>query len=574
MERNRLRSRNRLTALFALALLAPASLTLGCGNKLEKARTAWADGEGDFEEAEHLYKEAIDNPKTKDEAKKELAAIYAIKGKKAKSRPKIADKFFEKALELDPQNEEALEGRARAMIARGMPDQALAFVEQGAASGKCKPCKRVLSGLLIDRGDRAYRENKFAEAENDYDRAAAILPNAHVALGIARARLAQGKTESAAESLRTAVDLINVHDLGSRQQFLELRKFAVMAALNEDKPEVADKMLDLVPDGVGAEEQVDLAIEVALEMRKRNKPELAVERLESLLGAHEQGKLKVGAGKISDIRAILTGLYVARSGQRLAKGDMDGADADIVDALKLAPNEPALMLQRVLISAGKKDTKAAEAALQKIDSKTSGWGQVYALLATMRVHDLVEAGKVDAARGELDKAKAKAPDLPEVHVATAELLALTEVDNIKKKDIAELKKTSLVKYDGKVTRLGEALSELDWSKQSLAALGADYPYRGPGTDKLIEELTKKLSAKYPFKVKFQKSSKPIIIFKNDGAAPVQAKIKCGWTVLSEKVAPSKSSKYTADRPGFCTVELGGKPATLLVEPYTEVEIPL
>jgi tetratricopeptide (TPR) repeat protein len=572
MERNVLRTRSRLIAsLFALALVVPA---VGCGNKLEKARSAWADGEGDFDDAERLYKEAMEKDKTRDEAKIELAAIYATRGKQAKSRPKIADKFYEKALALDPQNEEALEGRARAMIARGLPDDAIAFVEQGAASGKCKPCKRVLSGLLIDRGDRYYRANQFAEAESDYTRASAILPNAHVALGIVRARLAQGKTEAAAEALRPAVDLINVHDLGARQQFLELRKFAVMAALNEDKAEIADKMLDLVPDGVGAEEQVDLAIEVALEMRKRNKPEPAVERLESLLGSYDQGKLKISAGKISDIKAILTGLYVARSASRLAKGDLDGADADIVEALKLRPNEPALMLQRVLISAGKNERKEAEAALQKIDSKTSGYGQVSALLSTMKVHELVTAGKVDAARNELERAKAKAPDLPEVHVATAELLALTEVENLKKKDVVELKKTGLVKYDGKVTRMGEALSELDWSKQSLASLGADYPYRGPGTDKLIEELVSKLSAKYGFKVKFNKSSKPIIVFKNDGAAPVQVKIKCLWTVLSEKVAPSKTSKFTADRPGFCTVELGGKPATWLAEPYTETEIPL
>ncbi len=578
MERNRLRPRRRLTAsTFALVLLAaPAMLlSVGCSNKLEKARTAWADGEGDFDEAEKLYLEAIEHPKSKDEAKVELAAIYTAKGKAAKSRPKRADAFFEKAIELDPNNEEALEGRARALIARGLPDDALAFVERRATGGKCKPCTRVLSSLLVDRGDRYYRESKFAEAEQDYIRAGEILPNAHVALGIARARLAQNKLEEASQALGQAAELINVHDTGSRQQFLELRKFAVVAAINAAQPEIANKMLDYVPDGVGAEEQVDLAIEVSLEMRKKNQPELAVERLETLIDAHAQGKLKVGEEKLGDIRMILVGLYLARSAQRMQKGDLPGAELDVSEALKLRPNEPTIMLQRVLILAAKNETKQAETALGQIDSKSSGHAQVAALLGTMRVHELVTAGKVDAARSELDRAKAKAPDLPEVHIAMAELLALTEVTNIKKKDMAELRKTGLVKYEGgKITRMAEALSELDWSKQSLASLGADYPYRGPGTDKLMDELGKKLAAKYPFKVKFNASSKPIIVLKNDGAAPVTAKIKCGWTVASAKLGPQQSSKITLDRPGFCTTDFGGKAATMLAEPYTEVEIPL
>lgn len=577
MERNVLRARRRLTAsTLALVLLAPLSVAMqsGCGNKLDRARTAWADGEGDFDEAEELYREAMQKPKTKEEAKKELAAIYSQKGRQNKNRPKEADKYFTLALELDPQSEEALEGHARALIARGMPDKALAFVESGAARGNCKPCTRVLAGLLIDRGDASYRANQFQQAESDYVRAAEILPNAHVALGIARARLAMGKTAESYEALKTATDLIGVQDLGSRQQFLELRKFAVMAALTEEKPDVADKLLDLVPDGVGAEEQVDLAIEVAIEMRKRNKPELAVDRLETLIAHANEGKLKVGEARIKDLRALLTGMYIARSSSRLSKGDLAGADADLVEALTLRPGEPTLMLMRVLVLVGKKENKEAENALSKIDPKTDGYGKVLAMLSANKVHELIAAGKVDAARSELERAKAKAPNLPEVHVATAAILALTEVEGIKKKEAAALKKTALVKYDGKVTRMGEALSELDWSRQSIAAASPDDPFRGPGTEQRIEEISKAIATKYPFKVKFNASSKPIFVLRNDGTAQITAKLKCGWTASTAKLAPQQTSKVTLARPGYCDIEYGGKVATMLAEPYTEVELSL
>ncbi|MBC8068205.1 MAG: hypothetical protein IAG13_07720, partial [Deltaproteobacteria bacterium] len=446
--------------------------------------------------------------------------------------------------------------------------------ESTAARGKCKPCTRVLAGLLIDRGDAQYRANQFAAAESDYVRAAAILPNAHVALGIARARLAMGKTAEAAEALSTSVDLIGVQDLGSRQQFLELRKFAVMAALTEEKPDLADKLLDLVPDGVGAEEQVDLAIEVAIEMRKRNKPELAVDRLETLIAHADEGKLKVGAERIKDLRMLLTGMYIARSSSRLSKGDLPGADADLVEALKLRPGEPTLMLLRVLVLVGKKENKEADNALAKIDPKTDGYGKVVAMLSANKVHELVAAGKVDAARNEYERAKAKAPNLPEVHVAAAELLALTEVEGIKKKDAALLKKTALVKYEGKVTRMGEALSELDWSKQSIAAASPDDVFRGPGTEQRIEEVGKRIATKYPFKVKFNASAKPIFVLRNDGTAPITAKVKCGWTVSTAKLAPQQTSKVNIARPGFCDLEYGGKTATMLAEPYTEVELSL
>ena len=116
MERNLIRSRARLilSSLSVALVLATAG---GCSNPLDKARTAWSDGEGDFEEAEPLYEEAIENAKTKKEATAELVDIYVQLGKQNNKRFKVADGYFKKALALDPENEGALEGMARVMIA-------------------------------------------------------------------------------------------------------------------------------------------------------------------------------------------------------------------------------------------------------------------------------------------------------------------------------------------------------------------------------------------------------------------------------------------------------------------------
>jgi tetratricopeptide (TPR) repeat protein len=572
MERNVFRRRTRLIiSALSLSLLAGVA---GCSSALDKARVAWSDGEGDFEEAEPLYEEAIAEDKTKAEATEELVAIYTQLGRENKDRFKVADDYYAKALELDPNNEDALVGRARIMMARGMPNDAFALVERG-AKAKCRGCSRLLVVLLIERADAYYQAQQWAEAENDYARAMAIIPNAAIALNIVRCKLARKATDEAADALAPAADLIGVADVDQRKQFLELRRVTVLAVLAEDKPERADKLLDLAPSGVGAEEQLDLAVEVAYELKKRGKADIAIDRLETLVAHAEQGKLKVSPDRLKDLRERVAMLYIASSATHLSKGDLDAADQSLTRALELRPGDPSLQLQRVLTIAAKGKLAEADAALDKIDSKTGGHAQVAAILRTIRVHEHVAAGKLDLAKAELDRAKAKASELPEVHVAMAELLSVTEVTSLKKKDLATVRASGLVKYpDGKITRLAEALSELDWSRQSITGLGTAYPYRGPGTEQRIEALTKKISAVYPYKVKFNAAPQTVLVVRNDATAALNATLQCGAFDAEAKLGPATSSRLTIPKPGLCTIAYGGKTATFVAEPYTEVELPL
>ncbi len=574
MERKRLRTRTGLAHLLLVAALG-AGMSGGCSNALDKARSAWADGEGDLVEAEPLYKEAIGQSKTKDEAKAELVAIYCKLARPLiKGKAKEADALYAKALEIEPEHEEALEGRARALMARQMPDKALEVVEPVALKGKCRACKRLLAVLLIDRGDRWAHAGYLEQAEADYDRSLQIIPNATVALQVARIRISRKNTQGAADALEPAAVLIGPADTSAREQFLEMRKQVVLMALAEDKPELADKLLDLAPTGVGADEQAALALDVAGEARKLGKPDMAINRLEGMVEADKQGKLKVSAQRKADMFDKLISLYVGRSSAKLAKGDVTGSDADLARALEVRPGDPLLQLQRVLTSAGSGDLTKAQAALESIDPKTQGYPQVFAILTSMHVHDLIKAGRFEAARSELAKAKSRAPDLPEVHIATAALLVHTEFLPLKKADARELVTSGIVKYDKKVTRLAEALSEIDWSRQSIAALGGSYPYRGPGTDVRMSELEAKIKAMVPFAVKFNAAAKTVVVLENKGSDTVSARLLCKWTLAEAKVAPGQSQALPPMPPGFCELTHGGKRDIFVAEPYTEVKIPI
>jgi tetratricopeptide (TPR) repeat protein len=580
MERKHVRS--HLKSIFSITGTVALVLGLsvvgpGCGGKLNAARAAWADGEGDFEEAEPLYREAMENDRTKKAARHELAEAYVFLGQQNKAKLKVAYDYFGKALELEPDNEAAIEGMGRVMMLRGMPEEALKLVERGAKRKSCKGCKRLLTVLLIQRGDAWMAAGYFPQAETDYGRALAIIPNAAVALQIVRARLGAGNNDSAAKGLEPAASMILAVDVDQRKQFLALRRQIVLTALKEGKPELAEKLLDLAPQGVGPEEQLTSAIEVALELKKINKPDSAIDRMESIVDAANKGKLKIDAGRLDMLKELLADLYVARSSIRLSQDDIAGAEEDLARALQLQPGNNAIELQRVLASyAGKKDIVAAEAMLKKISPKTQGFGKVTAILAAAKVHQLVAAGKLDAAKVELDRAKARGGDLPEVHIALADWLAVTELSlpGVWKKDLKEVRARGLVKYpNNKITRLGEALSELDWARQAIATKGAEQTFRGPGTQKRLEELQTKLSAIYPFPVKHQPKAGATLVLTNKGAAPASGKVqRCANA--DAKVAPGTSSRVEIPKAGFCELTLGGKSAAFIAEPNTEVELPL
>ena len=580
MERHTLRIVERLTRQtrrwIAGAALVTALGGTGCSTPLDDARLAWADGEGQLDNADAKYREAMNDPDLGDLAREELRDIYLELGKEADKGGKAikAEEYFRKAMELDPKNEDAYSGLAGALQDLLRYDEALEVATRGYDEAGCRNCHRQMAVLLIRRGDAYMQESRWNEAEVDYTAALDIIPDAAVWLAVVRARYAQKDLQGSAKGLKSATELVLQNDLENRRQYLELRRAVVLLALEQGDVPLADELLDLAPVGVEPEEQVGLAMEVAMEFNRQGKPDQALARLMAIVDAAAAGKLKLTPERLEQIRDRVATIYATRAKMRLAEGDTAGADADIKEAIGMRPGKSSLLLQEILLLAGKGKVTDARSKLAKVDKSAKGHKEVTAILAALKAIEYVEAGKADAAKTELDLAKRNGKDLPEVHIAIAAYLSVTE-PSLYKKEKSALRKSGLVKYPGgKTVRAGEALSELDWSRQQLQGLGAGYPYRAPGIEGKLDALEKKPKGFYPFSVKFFGEPKTTLLISNQGGADLQVEMQGRSWKKRAKVAPGDTATVTLKNPGFFEMPYGDKTATFVAEPYTEVALRL
>ncbi len=580
MERHKLRTVGRLTPLIrwvaGAALVTALGGAAGCSTPLDNARLAWADGEGDLDNADSKYREAMNDPDLGDMAREELRDIYLQLGEAADKEGKAvnAEKYFRRAMELDPASADAYSGLAGALQDLYKYPEALEIATKGYKDADCRNCRRQIAVLLIQRGDAFMGESRWAEAEADYVKALEIIPDAAVWMAVVRSRYAQKDLPGSTEALKAATELVAQNDLENRRQYLELRRAVVLLALEQKNVPLADELLDLAPVGVPPEEQVGLSMEVAMEFNRQGEPDQALSRLMSIVDAAAQGKLKLTAERLDQIRDQVATIYASRAKLRLAAGDTAGADADIKEALGMRPGKASLQLQEVLLIAGKGKLGDARSQLSKVESSAKGHKEVTAILAALKALEYVEAGKLDAAKTELDLAKRNGKDLPEVHIATAAYLAVTS-PSLYKKEKSALRKMGLVKYPGNnPVRAAEALSELAWSREQLKGLGAGYPYRAPGIDDTLEALSKEIKAFYPFEVKFLGTPKAKLMVSNGTGAPLEVRMVGRSWKKKAKIGAGETATVSLDNPGFFEMTYGDKTAAFVAEPYTEVSLSL
>lgn len=568
--------RSLITAAIpaAILLVAPA---MGCVSTLDQARTAWDDGAGSYEDAETYYKQTIAKGGTDaDIARAELLELNVLLAQDLhKKKPKQAELHYRNVLELDPDNEEAREGLARLLMTQYRHDEALEVVQEGVKRKTCRGCGRLLAVLLTSRADNRMTAGDAAGAEADYAAAMEIIPDSTTALALVRARLAQKNYKAAAEGLSAAVELIGPADVGQRTRFLELRREVVLLALVGNDVELADTLLDLAPTGVGPAEQLGLATEVAMRFSALGKPDDALARMQAIVQQIDAGKLVIAPAKADEVRDSVADLLAARAIQRLSEGDQASAKSDIADALKMRPANSNVQLLEVLLLAGSDQMSSAKAKLAKVDAKARGKKEVGALLEVMNVGDLVAGGKVGEAKAAVDRAKAAGgSDLPEVHVALAEVLAATPAD-LSRGDLDLLRKKGLVKYPGgKPTRVGEALSELAWAAKARTAQGTEWPFRAPGFDARAKALAGKIAAYYPYEVEFRNDPNAVLVLSSKGAEAASVKVSGSGADKTVSVPAGQSAEVTVPKPGVVTLEYGGTSAAFLAEPYTRVSVSL
>ncbi len=565
------------------AALGVLALAIGCATPLDKGRTAWADGQGNWEVAEPHYKEAVARKNAESEvAAEELYEIYMqLAAANKKDKPKAAEAQYRAALELQPTSAEARTGLIRLLMTLYRYEEAFALANEGATSGKCPGCKRLLAVMLIEGGDQRSETGDWPGAEASYAAAMDLLPDASIALGLTRARIGQKKAAEAAESLKQAAAMIDQNDVQGRQRFLELRKDLVTIALEAGQAELADQVLDVAPKGVSATEQLGLMIDTSMSLTAAGKPDEALARMQALAQAASEGKLALTEEQKAELLVRVALVFGARANQRLANGDAGGAAADLEEALKLVPGEPTITMQKALVFAYGGDIKAAREEMGKLPRKTPGFRTADSIIYALEAEKLLAAGKVAAAAENVDYGKRADPNTPEIRIASAQVLLASPLEtDMLKKEARDLRSLSIVNYPkNKPVRAGEALAELSFARQAHEAQDKLFPFRDPGRLARLDAALAKVKEVYPFPVTHLAEPKAVLVFKNTGAAEVELLAE-GHRFFrkKKKLAAGETGEIEMAKPGLLVLTTNPgeteQKAMFIAEPFTKVEISL
>ncbi len=552
----------RLASLLALALALG-----GCASSLERARVARDNR--DYPRAEQYYRSAMSgDPEDRPRAQKELAALKVSLGHaQLKKDPAAAEKLFREAQGLDPEDDKVIDGLGRAEAEQGKLDAAITTLS---APG-CALCRRYLSVLLLERAGRREKAGDAEGARGDYAQAQSLVPDVTTALAIARLVEAKGDGEALLKAVEAAVPLIQEGDAGAQAQFKQLREKAVLAAAKTGDVATIDRWLNLFPPGAGGDEWYVLQLRVAQELYRQTRTDLAVSRARHILGPKYASTLP--AVRKADFERLLADIYRLTGVKYLREGKIVEADDNFGQAMEFAPEDNKIKLLRALAMAGLKQRAKAMLVLEALPKDTKGYADVLAILESMAVHELLAEDDIPGARAALARAQAANGEQPETHVAIAELLVVTPVANLAKKDLKELKKTGMVKYPGDaVNRYGEALSELAWAREQARGMSDGYLFRGPGSDARMDALERTVRGFYPFAVEFNGDATTILVLRGTGGDVVVR--GPGDFTQTVAIPAGGASEVTVREPGLVTLRIGKRILTLVTEPYTKLTVDL
>ncbi len=558
-------------SLCGLALISLVGAT-GCATYIDKAREA-KDG-GEYSKAETLYLQSMEKDKDeldRDLAREELVMMKVELAKNtAKSDPTKAEAIYREALELDKSDEEAQDGLARVLASIGRTDEAIQILGGEAGFGKCDLCERYLAVLLKKRGQLYESKGKHEAALGDYRRAFQLLADPSTAFAIARTLSALDRHEEAAKAIEEAVPTIRPEDRQAQADFIKVRDDAVMRAIAAGDLPLVDRYMAMFPPGSGGEPWYSLQLRVGRELWVRQDSAGAIARLEPLLGDEHAQTLPEPLRK--EMVVFLDQLYTQKGVALLAKGDADAADKALTRAGELAPEDQTLKLLRALAFAGRGDLEVAGKIVDGIPAKTRGHSEVSAILDSLRVFERLDVGDITGAKEVLARAQATSPDMPEVHVAAAAILALTPVEGLSRKEVKTLRRSSPANYSAGIFRYGEALSEIVWAREQTKNLGGTYLFRGPGSAARMDALERSIRESYPFGVTFNPDPTTLMTLRRKGG-DVEVEIEGGGVEESVSVS-SSTPPVKLTEPGLVMVTYGREKVAILAESYTGIQVEL
>lgn len=540
----------------------------GCASALERARVA-RDAR-DYPKAEQYYRTALTgDPADRGKAAKELAGLKVTlaTGKLKKGDAAAAEQLFREAMELDAADDKAIDGLGRAQAEQGQLDAAITTL----STEGCALCRRYLSVLLLERAAKREQAKEMVAAREDYQKAQALVPDVSTALTIARLYDAEGDLEATLKAVEAAVPLIRDGDGASQASFRALREKGVLAAVTRGDVGTIDRWLNLFPPGAGGDEWYTLQLRVTQQLHREGQTDLALARARHLLGAKYESTLP--AHRKADFERFLADVYRLIGVKFLREGKIVEADDNFRQAMEFAVDDNKIKLLRGLAMAGMKDVAKAQQVLAALPKDTKGYNEVTAILESMVVHDRLGEDDLEGARAALARAQAASSEQPEVHVAMAEMLFVSPVENLPRNAVKQVKKLGLVKYpNDEINRYGEALSELAWAREQAKGLGEGYLFRGPGIDGRMDNLERQIRSFYPFPVEFNPDSTTVLKLRGSGGEVV---VK-GPGDFEETVAlpAGGTSEVTVREPGLVTLRVGKRTMVLITEPYTKLSLEL
>ncbi len=557
--------RRSRAALLHVALLA--LLAAGCASALEKARESRA--EGDERAAERLYRDAVDKGgEDADAARRELADLLCLRAKDLED-PGEAEVIFRDAAQLDPQSADAHLGVARSVLRQGRRDEALAVLDQ---APDCTGCERMLGLLHAEDGELLLSKGNVDGARKAFQRAKELLPEEPAGyLGLARTFDDPGTPdalallEEGAKHLREGSEEI--------ERFLLVRRGIALACAKEGNDACLGRALSIDAPGAGGEPWFELQLAVAEERLAAADIDGATGRLAQLLAKYSD---TMGDRLRAEYRVRLLKLYEQRAARRLRDEQAKGAEQDLVAAIALNPRDGSLALRRIIAVAGQGRLDEAVKLLNEVPESTKGRIEVLAVLLALRVEEQIEAGNYELALKLLEKAQAASPDQPEVRLALAQVLAITELEGVTDKERKRLERYGLAKYpDGLLLRYGEALSEVDWARKQVDSLGLGYAYRGPAIERRLERFTDEVRKYYPFEVGFREEGDTLLQVRSAKKTGFRLEVRGPGGLKTKVEVPQEGVvEVLVPEPGLVLLETDAWRAAIYTEPYTRLTVAL
>ena len=567
------RTRMRPTLAARLLLVTALGWAPGCATTLDKAQQAHQDGA--LDDAQVLYEKAAGKADTQDEATVGLAELFVLRGKRVdKAAPAKAEAHYREALALVPAHEAALTSLVRLLRREGELSRAREAIVQAEATGNCGGCKRLTLVIVLDGADQAFAAGDCAAARTLYETAQAQRAQPGVAVAIAATHLEVAAMADAETALLAAVPLMLAADVSTRDRFVAIRVVLLSAAIKAADFPRADQLVAMVLPKEPSAEKTERSLRIAHAVFEGGDAPAALERYATLLAI--EGDEALSQTLQTSVTDRMATIYAGRGTTELHAGRATEAQAELELAIALRPTDWLLKLQRILALSSRTGATPALASLKKVPAKTPGLAHTRAILLSLEVRELVSRGELELAAASLAKAQRAHPDLPEVHLAAAYVLARTPTDELEARDRkALLGRKSLVTYDGEVFRYAEALAELSWVRSEMDDRKPDYPFTAAWLASSSDALRSSLASVYPYAVEFQPEPEPLVLLHNRGGGFIEVSVS-GPDGFSDElgIPPGDTREVVPPDSGLLKLRVGRAKRVYYAEGYAKVIVDL